>query len=167
MKNSTATTSRPARPMPTTAIDALGHLVTYHGWEPAPVEASMVQAHRYAHGIDGRPDLADAHLNHTHEAPSSWRTPAIGPDGAAPQSRRPLTWVILGWNILMGAWILYGLFSTGSQYDNCATDTYQGACEAGTSIGAAIAIGGILFLTAIVDVILGVIWVVTKKDDAR
>jgi len=26
----------------------------------------MIQAHRYAHGMDGRPDLADAHLDHAH-----------------------------------------------------------------------------------------------------
>jgi hypothetical protein len=28
----------------------------------------MVQAHRYAHGVDGRPDLIDARLNHEHGA---------------------------------------------------------------------------------------------------
>lgn len=96
----------------------------------------------------------------------NWPTPATPtPDGwVAKPTKRPLTWVILGWNGLMTAWIIYGIAATAHQSANCATDVYADACRAGTGVGAAVAIGGILFLTAIVDVILAVIWMVTKKD---
>jgi hypothetical protein len=55
-----------SRPIPQTPVDTLGHLVTHHGWDPQPADPSMIQAHRYAHGIDGRPDLADPRVNHGH-----------------------------------------------------------------------------------------------------
>lgn len=141
-------------PMPHDPNSALAHLVTYHGWEPRLPEVSMIQAHRYAHGADGRPDLADQQVGHIHS----------GPVASTSSGQRPLTWVIVAWNVLMGIWLLYGLGTTGSQMAGCANEIYQGACEAGTTIGAGIAIGGILFLTAVVDVILGVIWAVTKKN---
>lgn len=103
---------------------------------------------------------------------TAWPAPAIpAPTHAAgtgsKPNQRPLTWVILGWNILMAIWIMYGIGATSSQYTDCATDAYRDACQAGTSIGAAVAIGGILFLAALVDVILGVIWMVTKKDSRQ
>jgi hypothetical protein len=148
-------TELPRRSMPTDPNGALAHLVTHHGWEPRQAEVSMIQAHRYAHGVDGRPELADDRLDHTHAA-------AIGPTA----KKRPLTWVIIGWNILMGIWLAYGIGVVSKTGSNCAAEVYSDACRAGTSIGGAVAIGGILFLTAIVDVILGVIWMVTK-DDAR
>jgi hypothetical protein len=142
--------------MPTDPNSALAHLVAYHGWEPRMAEVSLIQAHRYAHGVDGRPDLADPRLDHDHAA------------GTGPKPKqRPLTWVILGWNILMAIWIMYGIGATSSQYGDCAAEAYTEACQAGTSVGAAVAVGGILFLTAIVDVILGVIWMVTKKDSGQ
>lgn len=142
------------KPMPNDPNYALAHLVADHGWEPRVAEVSMIQAHRYAHGTDGRPDLADQRLNHIHS----------GPIASTGGGQRPLTWVIVAWNVLMGIWLLYGLGTTGNQMASCASEVYQGACEAGTTIGAGIAIGGILFLTAVVDVILGVIWHVTKKN---
>lgn len=152
---SKSTWAAPAiRPMPSDPDSALAHLVTHHGWSVQAPHIEMIQAHRFAHGVDGRPDLADTHLSHAHFQPTR-------------SKQRPLTWVIIGWNILMFAWIVYGIGATGSQYGDCATEAYTDACQAGTSIGAAVAIGGILFLTAVVDVILGVIWVVTKKDAAR
>lgn len=143
------------KPMPNDPAHALAHLVTDHGWEPRVAEVSMIQAHRYAHGIDGRPDFADSHVNHIHS----------GPVSSARGGTRPLTWVILAWNLLMFIWILYGLGTTGNQLSGCASEIYRDACEAGTTIGGGIAIIGILFLTAVVDVILAVIWHVTKKDD--
>lgn len=153
--------------MPNTLDGTLKHLVARHGWSPGMADPSMVQAHRYAHGVDGRPDLADQRLDHTHTAPTKgWSAPATpAPAGYIPETpKRPLKYIILGWNILMAAWIIYGLAATAHQSANCATDLYADACRAGTGVGAAVAIGGILFLTAIVDVILAVIWMVTKKD---
>jgi len=98
--------------------------------------------------------------------PTSWPAPATPPPvGWEPAKKmRPLTGVILAWNALMAAWIVWGVFVTAHQSSNCASEVYADACRSGAGIGAAVAIGGILFLTAIVDVILGVIWMVTKKD---
>ena len=75
----TTETQLPAKQMPSDANGALGHLVTHHGWEPRLAEESMIQAHRYAHGLDGRPDLADEELDHTHKvAPVAPRPPSVG-----------------------------------------------------------------------------------------
>lgn len=76
---------------------------------------------------------------------------------------RPLSWVILGWNALMLVWLVSGLASTA---DNCADEfgSAREACEAGTAVGAGIGIAFILFIAALGNVILGVIWLVTKKS---
>jgi hypothetical protein len=66
------------RPMPTDPDDTLDHLVTHHGWTPRPAEVGMIQAHRYAHGLDGPLDIADPDLAHVHGAPA--------PTKAAPNS---------------------------------------------------------------------------------
>src|SRR5688572_4862010 len=63
--------NRPVSPMPHDAVHALAHLNAAHGWRQSVADPGMIQAHRYAHGIDGRPDLIDAQLNHEHGAPSS------------------------------------------------------------------------------------------------
>ena len=68
----TNTTTNALWHMPNTAVEALAHLVRHHGWTSGPADDSMVQAHRFAHGVDGRPDLADAHLDHAHSSPTLW-----------------------------------------------------------------------------------------------
>src|SRR5689334_17902165 len=75
-------------------------------------------------------------------------------------SWRPLTWVILAVQVLFVIWIVAG---TNSASDNCSTNEYSDACRAGAAVGTAIGIGLIIFLWALVDVILGVIWLVTNK----
>lgn len=105
------------------------------------------------------------------DVPVSWPAPAADPPAgwvetaSTRTSRRPFTFVILGWNALMAAWICYAVFATASQSSKCALDAYSDACRTGTAVGGTLVIGGILFLTAIVDVILAVIWMVTKKKD--
>jgi len=152
---------------PTTMSEITAHLVDDHRWPlRSPVNGENIQAHRYAHGADGRPDLVDAGLDHTHTVPKSWPAPAVGPppgwvEGPPAKKIRPLTGVILGWNALMATWLVYALFSTGALMGKgCVTE----ACQTGVTVGAGIAVVGILFLTAVVDVILAVIWMVTKKD---
>ncbi len=79
---------------------------------------------------------------------------------------RFMTWLILAFNLLMAAWLIFGVGGAvdnadcGSQVDQAA----QEACEAGTAVGAGI--GGVLIfvLWALGDVILGVIWLVTKSS---
>ena len=76
---------------------------------------------------------------------------------------RILTWVILAFNLLMLIWLVAGL---GSAADNCAGEVgdAKDACEAGTAIGAGLAGFFIILLWALGDVILGVIWLVTRGN---
>lgn len=141
-------------PMP---HDTVLHLVKCHGWEPkAYPKAEAVQAHRYAHGLDGRPDLADPRLGHNHP---------VGPAPSSPWSN-PLTWIVLIWNTLMLAWLGYAVIATSKGVADCSVETYSDACAAGATVGGGIAIVGILLVAALVDVILGVIWMVTRKERA-
>ena len=77
-------------------------------------------------------------------------------------SWRPLTWVVLVVQVLFVIWLIAG-FNAASSSD-CSTADYSDACQAGQAVGTGIAIGIILFLWALVDVILGVIWLVTNKS---
>jgi len=75
---------------------------------------------------------------------------------------RPLSWVIIVINVLF----LWGVIAgVGSVAESCTgmTGDELTACEAGTAIGAGIGAIMILFLWMVVDVILLVIFLVTKK----
>jgi len=77
------------------------------------------------------------------------------------EKKRVFTWVILVVNILFLLWIVSGLTSASN---NCSgmigsdLDTCQGA----TAVGAGIGVIVIVFFWALVDVILGVLWLVTR-----
>ncbi len=66
---------------------------------------------------------------------------------------------------LFVAWIISTVVTINSQ-GTCKGDAYADACEAGQAVGIALSVLVILFLWALVDVILGVIWVVTNRKDA-
>jgi hypothetical protein len=74
---------------------------------------------------------------------------------------RPFTWVIVIINVLFLVWIVAGVAGLA---DECADEAanLRDACEAGTAVGATIGVGIIIGLWAFVDVILGVLWLVTK-----
>ena len=75
---------------------------------------------------------------------------------------RPFTWVILIINALFVFWIFGGV---GSASNNCEGEFGDAlsACQAGTAIGAGIGIFMILVLWVLVDIILLVIWLITRK----
>lgn len=75
---------------------------------------------------------------------------------------RPLTWVILAVNLLFVVWIVAGLLGVA---DECTgfSGTELDLCEAGTAIGAGIGVGIIVFLWVAADIILGVVWLVTRS----
>jgi hypothetical protein len=77
-------------------------------------------------------------------------------------SWRPLTWVILVVQVLFVIWIVVAVNGVAS--DTCTNDQYSDACRAGEAIGMGIGLGLILFFWALIDVILGVIWLVTNKS---
>jgi hypothetical protein len=55
---------------PNNPVSTLAHLVAAHGWEEGADLEVVEQAHRYAHGLDGRLDLADADHLHAGAAPA-------------------------------------------------------------------------------------------------
>ena len=71
-------------------------------------------------------------------------------------------WVILAINALFLWWIISGLSNAA---DNCADLRGQALedCQTATGIGAGIGIIFIIFLWAMVDVILGVLYIVTRR----
>lgn len=75
---------------------------------------------------------------------------------------RPFTWVILVVNILFLVWIISGVSGTS---DNCSGLSGQAleTCQAGTAVGTGIGVIVIIFLWALVDVILGVLWLITRS----
>ncbi len=74
------------------------------------------------------------------------------------QKMRPLTLGILIFNALMLVWLVAGIRSA----NDCQAQQYVEACQAGVGVGAAF----ILVIWALGDVILGVIWLVTRKTPA-
>lgn len=73
-------------------------------------------------------------------------------------------WVILGINALFLWWMISAV---GGTADNCAgrVGTDLESCQTGTAIGGGIVFIFILVLWALVDVILGVIFLVTRRRD--
>lgn len=106
-------------------------------------------------------------------------------------SWRPMTWVVLAFNALMVVWLVSGLASVADT--DCDAEHPKApalsadaapaqraraaqaeidrlnlveACEAGTAVGAGIGVAFIVFVWVAGDVVLGVIWLVTRKPAA-
>lgn len=75
---------------------------------------------------------------------------------------RKFSWVILVINALFLIWVIAGAASSNAACD----PKTQAACEAGQAIGKGIGVALIIVFWAVIDVILLVIWLVTKKKDA-
>lgn len=103
--------------------------------------------------------------------PPYWGPPGQQPQpgwGPPPQSRRKRSrvfmWVILAINGLFLWWMISAV---GGVADDCAGKfgTDLEACQTGSAIGGGIAVIFILVLWALIDVILGVVFVVTRRND--
>lgn len=80
--------------------------------------------------------------------------------------------VILAINLLFLIWLIAGLAGAGEAVKDCASLVGQAArnCRAGntgTAVGASIGAAIIIGLWAFVDVILGVLWLVTRRRTPR
>jgi len=75
---------------------------------------------------------------------------------------RKFTWFILAVQVLFLIWIITGLSGASSNCDGEVGDALE-ICEAATAIGAGIGVGIIIFLWAFLDIIFGVIWLVTNR----
>src|SRR5262245_57513651 len=78
----------------------------------------------------------------------------------ARHKRRPLTWVILVMNVLFVIWIIAGIAGNS---DNCNSSDSADLCRSATDVGTGIAVFLIVMFAAFMNVILGVIWLVTRK----
>lgn len=76
---------------------------------------------------------------------------------------RKMTWVILAWNVLMVVWIIAGVASA-THNPSCAHTAVLGAktCQNATDAGAGIGVSVLVVLWVLGDIILGVLWLVTR-----
>lgn len=77
---------------------------------------------------------------------------------------RKFTWVILIINLLFLIWIITGVASGSGNASHCGTLSQQ-VCNDASHVGTAIGAVLILVFWAIVDVILGILWLVTRKRE--
>ena len=75
---------------------------------------------------------------------------------------RKFTWVILIIQVLFVVWIVAGTSSATSNCDGLIGSDLE-LRQAGTAIGAGIGIALVIFLWVVVDIILGVIWLITNR----
>lgn len=75
---------------------------------------------------------------------------------------RKMTWFILAVQILFLIWIIAGVNEASN---NCVDEvgSAKDLCEAGTAVGASIGVGLIIFLWIFVDIVLGLIWLITNR----
>jgi hypothetical protein len=96
--------------------------------------------------------------------PYDWtRTP--DPDAPpSPPSHPIFKWVIIAINVAFLAWIISAANAAGtsSTCDGLTGDLLT-ACQNGEAVGTGIAIFGLVAFWAFVDVILGVLYLVTRK----
>jgi hypothetical protein len=75
---------------------------------------------------------------------------------------RKMTWFIVIVNILFLIWLIAGTGAAASNCEGLVGDELD-ICEAGTAVGATIGAGIIIFLWVLVDIILGILWLVTNR----
>jgi hypothetical protein len=86
---------------------------------------------------------------------------------------RKMTWVILIINILFLIWVLAGIASGGGGGADCLAEGKHNQfldpkdCQAAGAAGTAIGVALVIFLWVAVDVILGVIWLITNRRKTR
>lgn len=81
---------------------------------------------------------------------------------------RKFTWFILIVNVLFLVWIIAAVSGNSGAIEDCSQLAKQAkdVCEAGnagTAVGTGVGVFLIVVFWALVDVILGVIWLVTNK----
>lgn len=75
---------------------------------------------------------------------------------------RVFTWIILGVNILALGLLILQISNVNRNATNCGTLS-QGTCNAAKDVGTTIGAGLIIALWVALDVILGVLWLVTRR----
>jgi len=79
---------------------------------------------------------------------------------------RIATYVVLAFNLLMLVWVISGAASAAGQPQHCHHLSAK-LCNEASDTGTAVGVGILIFLWALGDVILGVIWLVTNRKKTR
>lgn len=119
------------------------------------------QAHRYNLRKYTQGVQEEGSLMASHGSPTQ---PAAGGDGPKARSHlfprwRVFTWVILAFNVIMLIWAIAGA-STSESCKGLVGDELT-ICQAG-QVGTGIGVGLIILLWALGDIILGVVWLITR-----
>lgn len=77
------------------------------------------------------------------------------------QKKRVFTWVILAINALFLIWIIVAVATNKSTSDCNGLD--QQTCDNAKNAGTAIGVGLVIVFWAFVDIILGILWLVTRR----
>jgi hypothetical protein len=78
---------------------------------------------------------------------------------------RVFTWFILLVNLIFAAWLIFGI--AGVAGGKCSPELSQSACDGAKALGGGIGALLIIFLWVAADVILGIIWLVTRKREPQ
>jgi hypothetical protein len=97
------------------------------------------------------------------QPPTNWQQQQAPQPGKRKRKIRVFTWIILAINVLFLIWIIAGVSSVSSSA--CDPSLSQETCTATKEIGGGIGVLLIIFLWVAVDVILGIIWLVTRKKE--
>ncbi|WP_156077353.1 hypothetical protein [Saccharothrix sp. NRRL B-16314] len=73
---------------------------------------------------------------------------------------RVFTWIILAINALFLVWIIGGV---SGRPDAQCDSLDQGTCQAASDVGTGLSVLVIIFLWVAADVILGVLWLITRR----
>lgn len=86
---------------------------------------------------------------------------------------RKMTWVIIIFNILMLVWVVAAVASTPEGTSDCKREAANNQfldeedCDNAAAVGTAIGVGVLMFFWVAVDVILGIIWLVTNSGTGQ
>ena len=75
---------------------------------------------------------------------------------------RIFTWIILAINALFLVWIIVGAASRPAATNTTCNSLDLQTCQAASDVGTAIGVGLIIGLWVAADVILGILWLITK-----
>lgn len=79
---------------------------------------------------------------------------------------RIFTYVILVVNLIMLIWVISGAASGSGQPSDCGSLSAE-SCNDAQNVGTAIGVGILIFLWVALDVILGIIWLITNRRKTR
>lgn len=97
---------------------------------------------------------------------TSPQPPVYAQQPPTPKKRktRVFTWIILAVNVIFLIWIIAGVSSVSG--GKCDATMSVDACNSAKAIGGGIGALLVIFLWVAADVILGILWLVTRKKES-